>query len=62
MRFLERWLFWASGNVLRNSFRRHVLLVYLLVVHGVMLLMLGGGEGSTPSLGNVAGVDGVSTT
>ena len=62
MRFLERWLFWASGNVLRNSFRRHILLVYLLVVHGVMLLMLGGGEGKASSIGNVAGVEGVAIT
>ena len=62
MRFLERWLFWASGNVLRNSFRRHMLLVYLLVLHGVMLLMLGGGDGRSPSVGTRDGMEDVATT
>lgn len=62
MRFLERWLFWASGNVLRNSFRRHMLLVYLLVVHGVMLLMLGGGDARAASVGSVAAMEGVAAT
>lgn len=59
---MERWLFWASGNALRNSFRRHILLVYLLVVHGVMLLMLGGGDATAPSVGSVAGFEGVTAT
>ncbi|CAM9495794.1 unnamed protein product [Ectocarpus sp. 6 AP-2014] len=51
MGFLERWLFLASGTVLRNRFRRHLLLVYLLVLHGLLLVMPGGRGGSTPGIG-----------
>lgn len=57
MGFLERWLFWSLGNVLRNRFRRHLLLVYLLVLHGLMLVLLKGSGGmTTPGIG--AGSDG----
>ncbi|CAM9488014.1 unnamed protein product [Ectocarpus sp. 12 AP-2014] len=51
MGFLERWLFLASGTVLRNRFRRHLLLVYLLVLHGLLLVMPGGRGGNTPGIG-----------
>ncbi|CAN0188592.1 unnamed protein product, partial [Ectocarpus sp. 8 AP-2014] len=51
MGFLERWLFLASGTVLRNRFRRHLLLVYLLVLHGFLLVMPGGRGGNTPGIG-----------
>lgn len=56
MGFLERWLFWSLGKVLRNRFRRHLLLVYLLVLHGLTLVFLRGSGGTTP--GNGAGSDG----
>eukprot|EP00903_Cladosiphon_okamuranus_P006725 g6562.t1 len=45
MGFLERWLFVASGTVLRNRFRRHLLVVYLLMLHGLLLVMPGGARG-----------------
>lgn len=49
MGFLERWLFTASGTVLRNRFRRHLLVVYLLVLHGLLLVLPGGVGGAPPS-------------
>lgn len=49
MGFLERWLFVASGTVLRNRFRRHLLVVYLLVLHGLLLVLPGGVGGGAPS-------------
>lgn len=51
MGFLERWLFVASGTVLRNRFRRHLLLVYLLVLHGLLLLLPGGASGGARDTG-----------
>ncbi|CAM9491018.1 unnamed protein product, partial [Sphacelaria rigidula] len=38
MGLLDKWLFWGSGTVLRNRFRRHALVVYLLLLHVVLLL------------------------
>lgn len=52
MGFLERWLFLASGTVLRNRFRRHLLVVYLLVLHGLLLVLPGGVGG-----GGVQGIE-----
>lgn len=57
MGFLERWLFWASGNALRNRFRRHLLLVYLLVLHGLLIVLPGGGRGRTLGFGAGSGSD-----
>lgn len=42
MGLLERWLFVASGTVLRNRFRRHLLVAYLLLLHGLLLVLHGG--------------------
>ncbi|CAM9567605.1 unnamed protein product [Ascophyllum nodosum] len=36
---VERWLLWSSGAVLKNRLRRHLLVVYLMILHGVLLLM-----------------------
>ncbi|CAM9685048.1 unnamed protein product [Scytosiphon promiscuus] len=48
MGLMEKWLLWASGTVLRNRLRRHVLLVYLLVLHGLLLVLPTGGGRSIP--------------
>lgn len=48
MGFLEKWLLWASGTVLRNRLRRHMLLVYLLVLHGLLLVLPTGDGGRLP--------------
>lgn len=51
MGFLERCLFVVSGTVLRNRFRRHLLVVYLLMLHGLLLVMPGGvGGGGVPAI------------
>lgn len=58
MGFLERWLFYASGTVLRNRLRRHLLLVYLLVLHGILLLVPVGGDSRASPAAIVAGSSG----
>eukprot|EP00752_Nemacystus_decipiens_P009555 g8535.t1 len=45
MGLVERWLFVASTTVLRNRFRRHLLVIYLLVLHGLLLVLPGGPGG-----------------
>lgn len=47
MGLLEKWLFWVSGAVLRNRYRRHALVVYLLVLHILLFLMPHMGDNDT---------------
>lgn len=61
MGVLDRLLFWASSAVLSNRFRRHVLLVYLLVLHSLLLLLpsFGGSRGATGDFLHVGGTGGI---